>query len=886
MSYSHGAKTGFLAIIFLLSFSFASALPSTPDSVIPLNSITSGVLPASVGIYQGSLVGSASYINSSLPYYLNVTASSGYMRINVSSSSALQFGNARATSQAFWLYDDDDNTNNYVLKWGAGTPSHVCYIQWSSTGQWRCDLWDTGSVNTFPGTGLFPKENTWTLFVLTSDASNNIRSYICEIGGTVQTGNTFQPNAGNALRAPSADARLVGSDGGAPVDRIGGFGFWNTTLSSDNIQELCDLGVNYNLNTITLSTDYNSTAVNTLNISSGGNVFTYQLANVSANNPYSPRAACTGTSENCNVTQAATDTLREAYSNITGGLSYIRGEWSPQSIYELNNSYKNVQSNYANWRNMRTQVDWAYENNYGMIVTLAYLPTALNGTGGGICASNQDGLPSNQTLYEELAVQYLKDLGCARTLSNGEPVCKVELGNEPDLQKFYCDNESNRVNPLIVNAYITRTQGLIDAISSDSQLSSLKLIAPPISDVLDLSAHSYWGQSLLGNLTGVDYWGFHFYCGAWGNTGDCRTNLTNSINTYLSWCSTYGRDCSRLYLTEWGTYQSADQNGTNGAVGYSRNQMRISQMLTTMADRTDVDVQPVWYQFTGLTNASLGACGSDGRNMCAVQNPMTGYAYYSPYNVLKVYSDQVYGDSTYTCSTNDYSGGTECLVTREGNEWLVTLTNVRNLTKTVTVDVGNNFGGATETISGLSHIFTGSTFTDNLDPYEVVQYSLSPLSISVSSFSPANNTTITAGSSQLYSINYSNPSGTNVITSWIINGVNQSSLYGSSSILFSPGYEGEGTYTVVASGYGTNTVTNSWTLTVLAAECTVLPSGYGVLFRIILVLCIMLVGFSMLQLFGVVNTEISSIMLIAQAIAALVIAITVLAPIVTDYCLV
>jgi len=116
--------------------------------------------------------------------------------------------------------------------------------------------------------------------------------------------------------------------------------------------------------------------------------------------------------------------------------------------------------------------------------------------------------------------------------------------------------------------------------------------------------------------------------------------------------------------------------------------------------------------------------------------------------------------------------------------------------------------------------------------------------------------------------------------SWLVNGVNQTAVYGSSAIAVSLP---PGEYNVTSIVYSSlNTLTYTWQYTVEPVTCTNLGSGYGILFRIALILAV----FTFATLFMVIGEKanLDTIPAFALIAAGLVILITVLAPIITQYC--
>lgn len=799
--------------------------------------VASGVAADDLNFFNASLTTGASYQSATFTApngktlgtvpFVNLTASTASLRFNVSSAASLAFASSiesQNRSFGLWMFfNADDGTNDFINKHGAGTPAFTCYVQWSSSNNIRCDTWNATGANEFPSAGIGPTPGRWTLFVLTSNQNYNLVPYLCEAGNTTVRQGSTMTASGGMLRNASADARIFGSDGSAPINgSVGGFRFFNRTLSFADVEEMCALGPNFDDDNVSVSVNW-SGSNGTWSSSMAPNPHTWMLANVTATNIHPARVDSNNDgSEDTNVSQAQVDTMRALGVNVTsvilpGGQCAYRTEMSLESTSTALGTWAYTQSNYANTRGHRSQNEYIASLGCLNIITSGYMPSWLSNTSSGWGTSTARNPPTNFTAWGEINRQYLYEVRC-HELGN----CRLQYGNEASL--FWFNNVSNKQNATVVAAYIAMMNATYNAVCADANLSYMCNTSyyPSFETTRDATS-DYWRRAIFGNFTSRMLPSLSMYGqGAWGTSTatDYYEIAASDYAELVSDCAIAGCNASDFHVAELGHYLAGDTNGTNGTAGYARQTVQVSSFLHFWLDRPSVRARMNFFEFSDLNNlTSTGA--NPGRDMRAVVHPAIAgvTSVYRPiYWTLWRFRFHATGSEVKPCSVGDPY--LYCAATSGQGYRTVTITNTARTPKNVSLAIsGGSWVSARNIESGATFEVSGgsATLTD-LAGFDSNTYALVPANISFSSTTPVSATpSATEPSSTAFSYVLTNPAGIETASTWRVNG----SVVASNSTNYTlPGnFTSAGVWVVnVSVTSEANNVSYQWTLTVTDAS--------------------------------------------------------------------
>lgn len=694
---------------------------------------TSGFSPQ----LNANLMGNATF--DSALQQANITGGSGYVRINTTVPKYSPA--ARNVTYASWQYFAQDlGTNYYKSKIGAGTPAILDYCQYSSSNNWRLDVWNSSGTNEFYTSNLACPTSTWSLYVTAIHANGTTRTYRCDENGSVQTGNVFTPTGGT-YRTPSNDAYLFGGDGGTGglVGSQAAILIYNRTISATDVQTLCDYGRNTESDKFTATANYNS-ALGTTTSTAGLNVATWEVANYSAINPYNPRVDCASTgNENCNASQASITTVRQAFENVTSANGNLRTQLSGNDLRDAGGNLKACsQSAFASICMVADTVRYAASVGKRVTITLFETDQDLRATT--YCANDADAPPSNMTTWASRRLEELAYVGCGNyTDASGQSICDVEILNEPDLNLFYCSNQTSRRQTWLTDYVVNQTAETIRAVRthSNATIAGMNILLPAMSDVRYIDA-SYFKNATLNNRTNyystANVWpmSFHLYTDYWDNTERPDVVWNTSVAFLGTRCSAAGwnsTQCATLYPTEWGTGNAADQNGTNGQTGYDRNANEIALIKSWILNNPQYVVKDNYYRGTAWSNSSVADwCGDSttGRNHCVIMHPfVTNQSIYqSPYRPLKLAQTTPYGSTVATCTSTDPS--IVCIISKNASTYRATVINTKSINRTGTITLAGVTATSVRNLetNATSTVTNGSFTLTDLAAYDFESYEL------------------------------------------------------------------------------------------------------------------------------------------------------------------
>lgn len=207
----------------------------------------------------------------------NISGSNGHVRINFTTDKYKL--NGSNITVGIWLYIPNDTGTNFgIYKWGATNPPAYGYCQMATSNNWRIDAKNASGTDFFYTSNLACPVSNWTLYVFTTDTTGLMSTYTCQENSTVNTGNTFTPTGGN-WNVPST-AYLIGGDGGTGgmTGAVGGIIIYNRTMSSSQIQELCNAGKNFNTELTDFVSANFSSSISTISGYRGTNTHPWPLA--------------------------------------------------------------------------------------------------------------------------------------------------------------------------------------------------------------------------------------------------------------------------------------------------------------------------------------------------------------------------------------------------------------------------------------------------------------------------------------------------------------------------------------------------------------------------------------------------------------------------------
>lgn len=877
---SNVAKTGFFAITFLFIFSISgvSAINTTDlvvlTPLLPNTTADNLTFTPSYGIYNATTTGI--YEENILGYYVNLSTGSSFLAYNNPSTNDLQFSNGNPSTLVHWVYFVDDVSFPYINKWGTGTPSITCRI--IGTGEQQCINTNTTGGEFFQLTNHFPQNNTWNMFAYTSDSSYNIIPYMCELGGELQTGTTWTRELRNA-----SQEKAWGGDGTS--NNMGAAGaalFYNRVLGGSELQELCDRGINFQNepepeNVTLTSTQIREYPENYRGYHDAG-LTGFPLYNNLANSSSQIRNTSLDRElwEKANIGPARRDIdLRNLClaENATGGC-----EWE-----KLNNT---------NFQNIDQHRDWvqyhaARGNRVSIIMDAPprwlanatnecnYAPPPPDFSNFTTC------LPSNYSQMGQIVIDYLEYVGCL-----DEPgLCQLEGDNEPYFGTYFLSNTTavpeTNVCTLRSQRNIEYWNGtmryIIDTIGRDE----IRYISPSytaassgssaINECSRYMMSEFMNAFPINSTYAPDYMNIHEYessssCLLGEKIIAAQNNLT--AGGYGDWWQITESECNNAVV---------NSNDILGA-----NLLTRAWMTGLLNTSLSTHMFYVW------SSLNVNAETYQAFSPPSLDNFIKG-SYYSM-NTTKWLPE---GSNVYNCVSD--VDNFNCLYVEKNNVgYLLYTINVndsvvvdylhppteKNITNITRLENGIYPEQTYSVIDGLGVNLTFSGLEVSL-----LEITYENLNISYNSTMPSSvNITTVQGNPAVFSVSVNNPSDLILYYSWLIDGVNATSLYGSTSIETN---FLQGDYEIQSIVYSAaNQISYNWNLDVMPPDCIVLNEGYGALLRIILVVSVLLVAFALLQLFNVVDTEVSSIMLVAQAVAAFVIASSVLLPLVKDYCLV
>lgn len=837
----------FLSLLLLLSAtSLAHADPpalntTTYISMLPSAKLSNLMLD-NTGRYNGSIMAGASYINRSegnaLFYSLNLTTGGSNLRVNLTSTNTLQFGeNATSSNTTIfaWMKEYACPTSSVnTLKYGAGTPNMIWQL--SSACVFRYELINSTGTSSFPSSGLTPEWNKWTLYALASDSAFTFRPYTCTYGGNVRAGSTTTVT-GSKLRSSSQDAIIIGSDGGSlSVNETAGWGQANRTLSSDDLQLLCDLGPNFEQDNITATLDI--TASNGyMNSTFGNNVPAWTGANNSSGNTFTPQADCTGAgNENCFVTIANGNLARAIISNMTGSNGNSRNDLDGSSLRNSSGGLKPCSS--SDFGSICMLQSTRYNNAQRNIVTkITLTQTDPDLQTANYCTANSRGYPSNTTEWGRRRAEELDLIGCDEPMANGLASCEVEIWNEPDLAQFYCSNVSTRTDPILTAGMINITDAARTAImnytnasnsTSTANIRALRMWAYPTANVNTTDA-VYWSKAKMGNITSrswtnIEPNAFHLYaCDYWNNGCDLYEAVASAVVTENALCLAAGISAARCNVygsSEWDTGNATLQNAAAGTTQYLLNQVSIARFRMYWLLNPQLKNDDSHYSTTdwsNLTNASTtGAC-SYPRMHCAFIHPQVT----SPSTVLQAAYKPLSLTAQYNGPGNRYnatpnSSTVLCTSGLAGTSYTLTCVNsgYNSVNVTYTILGSVPVKSVTNVETGTSFTVSGGTFTlTDITALDVNAYNLDLGGIAFNVTSPAQNVSIAEPNNQTFSYTLLNATGVSLNSVWTLNGTTVATNV--ASYQFPGNYSSQGNWIVnVTVNSTTNTITYQWNLTV------------------------------------------------------------------------
>lgn len=699
----------FFAAILSLSFSIAAGDLTTGLQIDVRNNQTSNstdIRDWSTNQINFSLTNGATY-NSTYQYTYQ-SGNDDYLRSP--STTLIDIGSSADTNGTIiaWYYIPGDvGTNVDLYTLGAGNNSIYCYSQLSSSNAIRCDIKNSTGSDGFESTGLDTPIGQWFMLALTINSAGLTQSYLGNESGTLISGNTWTPTGGK-YRNPGSFPILFGSAGtNSPVGGgLGRFTIYNTTKNTVDLNAFLQMGHSGNNETITVVSNL-STTIGTSRLAEAPNIQTgWPLSNqtTQANN-YTARVDCNNDgNEDCNVTNANAAIARALALNLsTDSYGVFRGQMSLESVYPTSATPNGCsQSDFASPCMQRAANKWAYDNGYKIKWGVNFMPPWLANTTNGLCTasgSNRSCAPKSYETFADLVYNHSLLIGCVEYAG----VCEFEMWNEPDLRggSAFLYNNLSSVGSSSYRGNLTKLHtSFYDRFSvGDPVLSEATMWISPMADVFDANA-STARRNLMADLQSAGYndnfkVSFHFYNGAWSNSGRFSTLLDSAYDAVLADCVTYSFDCTDISVSEWGTYYAGNQNASVGSYNYSINQVMFANALYFFVTDQRAYNYPNVYQFVQWSNYS-SVSSEYPRQMSEVNHPQLNQnlnLYLSPYDAVHRYTTyHAFGSTIYSCSNGD--SYIDCLVTKRlDGKYFLTINNNGDLDRVVRV----SFNGLTVT---------------------------------------------------------------------------------------------------------------------------------------------------------------------------------------------
>lgn len=336
-------------------------------------------------------------------------------------------------------------------------------------------------------------------------------------------------------------------------------------------------------------------------------------------------------------------TLRTRF--LSTGAKQIRKDMALENYYT--NSSPSVFNMSGNLTFMKDYVTWARNNRITTTFIADFTPNWLANLTSGNCNITIKSRcePYNLSLYGDIVVDYLNQVGCDSTY------CDVEVWNEPDTKGFWLDNISSSNITRIL-----RYEQLYNTTYNKIKLNypTMKVGAGALSGVINYSGSEGIRTSgdfmsyILDNLT-YDFFSYHQYP---SYTSDIYQYTINRMNTVLGNCTIYSANCSDIRITE-NNLQGIENNYSSMSTAYAKD---TAMFFLPLYNPTYANFSIYWFKFSNRNKYGVNEENYPERYYVYSEagNDNTSETFYSPYYVIKDLATYHPSGATIYNSSSDY----------------------------------------------------------------------------------------------------------------------------------------------------------------------------------------------------------------------------------------
>ena len=379
----------------------------------------------------------------------------------------------------------------------------------------------------------------------------------------------------------------------------------------------------------------------------------------------------------------------------------------------LNSGYNNIrwdllmsnlnESGHFEGNSTREIIEWAFNNNKKVLLTVKETPTYNQNRTTGYCTSTDwtTCSPVNYTRYGYDLVNVINNI-----TNNGLyiDVIEIELGNE-----FYGSSWLNNLS------YDNITKSYEYIKFYNASYTALKDTYPNIK-VGGGNAYMYNAPNMintfLSNLTNRwDFISIHQYI----QYGSSSQSVINQINNLILNCSVYSANCSTIYLTEWNLLHDL------GNVFTDKHKITIANTYSYLLNNLPSNTTSYIFKFTNRYKNESCESTYNYTLYDSINN-----LYYPPYNITKQFATYHPSGATVYSSSSDYDAvKVVSSRTPAGNRYI---TIINTDTDSVNLTINTNDPSIKITRTDTNEVFRNTSYGEFnigvLNSYDVITYEL------------------------------------------------------------------------------------------------------------------------------------------------------------------